>query len=215
MGFRRLVERKSAPSQEGERGSAMVEFLLSSLVWVPLLLGTMVFGVNMVRALQVSQLSRDTGHMYAYGIDFTQTQNQALLTKLASSLNIQQTTGNGAVLLSRVTLVTDSDCAAANMKVCPNNGKYVFTSLFVFGNMAYAQSKLGSPSAQYLTNGSAIQASQYLSDPSLIATNFGSLLTFVANQPGQYAYISEVTVNTQDINWTAFSNTGSYARSIF
>ncbi len=193
----------------------MVEFLLSTLVWVPLLLGTILFGINLVRAIQVSQLSRDTGHMYAYGIDFSQTQNTALLTKLASSLGIQPTSGTGAVLLSKVTLVTDSDCAAANMKACPNDGKYVFTSLYVFGNMQYAKSKLGNPSAQYLSNGTAIQASQYLSDPSLVATNFSSLLTFPANQPGQYAYVSEVALDSQSINFSGFNNTGSYARSIF
>lgn len=193
----------------------MVEFLLSSLIWVPLLLGTIVFGINEIRAIQVSQLSRDTGHMYAYGIDFTQPQNVALLTKLASSLNIQQTSGNGAILLSKITLVTQSDCDAANMKVCPNNGQYVFTSLYVFGNTQYASSKLGNPNLQYYTNGTSIQASQYLSDPTLVATKFSSLLTFPAGQSGQYAYVSEVAVDSQAINWTTFNNTGSYARSIF
>jgi len=66
-----------------------------------------------------------------------------------------------------------------------------------------------------LSNGTAIQAAQYLSDPSLVATNFSSLLTFPADQPGQYAYISEVALNSQSINFSGFNNTGSYARSIF
>ena len=111
--------------------------------------------------------------------------------------------------------MTDSDCAAAGMKVCPNNGKYVFTSLFLFGSMQYAKSELGNPNMNYYTNGTAIQASQYLSDPSLVARNFSSLLKFPPDQPGQYAFVSEVTFDAQTTaNWTTF-NTGSYARSIF
>ncbi len=196
-----------------ERGSAVIEYMLCTLVWVPALLGTIVFGINLVRAIQVSQLARDTGHMYAYDIDFTSPQNAALLANLAKSVNIQQNSGNGAILLSKITLVTSSDCTAANMRVCPNNGKYVFTSLFVFGNQTYAKTKLGNPNAQYYTSGTTIQASQYLSDPSLVATNLPTL--FIQNQSGQYAYVSEVTLNSQSIAWSSFSNTGSYARSIF
>jgi hypothetical protein len=201
-------------SKKNECGSATIEFCLSALVWVPLLLGTTVFGINLIQAIQLSQLSRATGHMYAYGIDFTQPQNLPLLERLSSSLQIQQNGGQGAIVLSKITLVTDSDCAAADMKVCTNNGKYVFTSLYVFGNSSYAQTKLGNPGS-YLFSGTAIQASQYMSNPGLVATNFSSLLTFLPNQPGQYAFVSEVSINSQAIAWSDFSNTGSYARTIF
>ncbi|MBV8864037.1 MAG: hypothetical protein JO210_01405 [Acidobacteriaceae bacterium] len=205
----------SIKKQSRERGSAFIEFLFTSLIWLPLLLGTILFGINLVKAIEVSQLSRDSGHMYAYGIDFTQPQNVPILQHLAGSLSIQQHGGAGAVVLSKITLVTDGDCAAANMKVCPNDGKYVFTNIFVFGNLAYANTKLGNPNASYYTNGTSIQAAQYLSDPSLVATNFSNLLTFPPGQSGQYAYVSEVTLDSQSINWSSFTNSGSYARSIF
>ena len=208
----RSFNRRRGSARPTERGSALVEFMLSTLIWVPLLLGSIVFGINIIRAIQVSQLARDTGHMYAYGIDFAQSQNMALLTKLASSLNLKPKSGDGAILLSKITLVTDSDCVAANMTNCKNSGRYVFTSLLVFGNRAYAKSKLGQPKAKYYNNGTRLEASQYLSDPSLVATNFARLLPLPW---GQYAYVSEVTVNSQAINWSSFSNTGSYARSIF
>jgi len=200
--------------KQRERGSAFIEFVLTALVWMPLLLGTIVFGINLIRAIQVSQLARDSGHMYAYGIDFTEPQNLALLQRLAKGLNITPS-GDGAVVLSKVTLVTQTDCDAAAMKVCPNNGQYVFTSIFVFGNQAYAKTKLGNPNTNYYTNGASIQTATYLSDPSLRATSFSNLLTFPPDQPGQYAFVSEVSVNSQAINWSSFSNTGSYARSIF
>ncbi len=214
MVFRPLAK-YGARSKARQRGSTLVEFMLSTLVWVPLLLGTIVFGINLIKALQVSQLSRNSGHMYAYGVDFTQPQNSALLVRMAAFMKNQQNTYDGAILLSKITLVTQSDCDAANLKICPNVDKYVFTSLFVFGNFQYAKSKLGNPNSNYLKNGTAIQAVQYLSDGSLVATGFASLLTFPPGQPGQYAYVSEVTLNSQAISWTDFSHTGSYARSIF
>jgi hypothetical protein len=170
----------------------------------------------MIRATQVAQLSRDTGHMYARGVDFTDPQNTLLLGRLASSLNIQANAGNGAIVLSKVTLVTPTDCAAANMKVCPNDGKYVFTAFVVYGNFSYAQTLLGNPGLNYLKNGGSIQISQYLSDPALIATNFSNYLSFPdPTQPGQVAYVSEVTVESQSIAWTEFNNTRAYARTFF
>ena len=199
------------PGKKNERGAATVEFCFSALIWLPLLLGTAVFGVDLVQAIQLSQLSRETGHMYAYGIDFTQPQNAPLLQRLALPLNIQQ---NGAIVLSKITLVTQSDCNAASNNICANKDKYVFTSIYVFGNHTYAQTKLGNPQG-YLFNGTAIKESDYLSQPALVATNFSSVLTFVPNQPGQYAFISEVTLNSQAVAWSDFSNTGSYARTIF
>jgi hypothetical protein len=204
--------------QERERGSTLIEFVLSALVWVPLLLGTAVFGVNLVNAIRVSQLTRDSGHMYAQGIDFAQTQNAALLTRLASSLGIQQKSGNGAILLSKIMLVTQQDCDAANIKVCSNLGKYVFTSLYVFGNSSYGYSKLGSPDGSDFAKGTALQPQDYLVKSSLWAPNFPHLFDPPDGQPatpGQYAFVSECTVNSQVINWSDFSNTGSYARSIF
>ncbi len=198
-----------------ERGAALIEFMFTSLIWLPLLLGTTVFGINLIRAIQVSQLARDSGHMYAYGIDFSQSQNAALLQRLAAALNIQQTGGEGAIVLSKITLVTNSDCVAANLKVCPNNGKYVFTSVVVFGNQTYASTKLGSLSSKYYTSGANLQAAQYLTDPSLVATGFPSPpIVFPADQPGQYAFVSEVNLSSGLSNVTGYS-TGSYARSIF
>lgn len=191
---------------------------MTSLVWLPLLLGTTVFGFDLIRAIQVSQLSRDTGHMYAYGVDFSQPQNTAILQQMTSSLNIQQNSGDGAVVLSKITLVTDSDCSAAgDSNPCYNRNKYVFTSFYVYGSRqpGYAQTLLGSPSSTFFPSGRTIQLNDYLNDPSLVATNFSSLLTFVAGQPGQYAYISEVTLHPPNLTWDAFSNLGSYARSIF
>jgi hypothetical protein len=198
-----------------ERGSAFVEFLLCSIVWLPILLGTLVFGTNIVEAIQVNQLCRDTAHMYAYGIDFSQAQNVAMLGRIASPLGITQGAGKGAIVFSTITLATGTDCNAANLNVCPNRDKYVFTSIYVYGNQALANTKLGNPPSRYLTNGVGIVPATYLTDPNLVATDFDKLLQFIPDQPGQYAYVSEVSYKNQAFAWSEFSNTGIYARSIF
>lgn len=194
----------------------MVEFMLCSLIWLPLLLGTIVFGINIIQAIRVSQLSRDTGHMLALQVDFTTAQNQALLGQLGSSLNIKSGSGNGAVVLSQITLVSDADCAAGGYtNSCANRGKYVFKNMVIFGNVTYAKTTMGSPPLSTIAAGHVIQPADYLNNSSYQANNFSNVLTFTANVSGQYAYVSEVFVNTQSVQWSAFNNTGSTARSIF
>jgi hypothetical protein len=195
-----------ARNSNAERGSSLVEFMLTSLIWVPLLLGTVVFSINLVRAIQVSQLARDTAHMFAKGVDFSETSSQALLLRLASNLNIKGTSSdNGAVLFSQITFVTEKDCSA-----CANLGHYVFTSLYYFGNATYANTKLGNPTGYY---NKTLTSDQYLKQSDLRADGFPDIMAH--DQPGQTAFVSEVTVNSQAILWADFKNTGSYARSIF
>ena len=78
------------------RGSSGIEFALSSLFWVPLLTGTLVIGTNVIKANQVVHFCRDIGHMWAYGVDFSQASGQAILTQITQGLNFNTSgTGNG------------------------------------------------------------------------------------------------------------------------
>ena len=74
-------------SRARRRGSSLIEFVLRSMFWVTLLIGTLVIGGNVIKSIQVVQLCRDVGHMWAYGMDFSQTSNQNLIAKLAQGLN--------------------------------------------------------------------------------------------------------------------------------
>jgi hypothetical protein len=198
-----------------QKGAVVIEFALCSLVWMPLLLGAIVFGINLVRAIQVSSLSRDTGHMYAYGIDLSQ--QSSIIQNLGSGVGIAATSGNGAILLSTITLVTDADCAAAGeSNGCPNRNKCVWTQLLIIGNTADVRTSLGSPNLSGVRANQPItyQPAQYLNKSDLVATGFPASL-FVPGQPGQYAYVSEVNLVSQTIKWTDFSGTGSYAKTIF
>ncbi|HUI78431.1 MAG TPA: hypothetical protein VLY24_10950 [Bryobacteraceae bacterium] len=136
------------------RGVSYIEFALSLMVLVPLLLGTGVIGVNMIRTLQTVQLARDAGHMYARGVDFSQLGNQTILVNLGSSLGLSATAGQGTavVILSEMTYVDDNTCAAAGAATagvhnanCTNFGYWVFEQRVELGNSAIRTSNYGSP----------------------------------------------------------------------
>jgi hypothetical protein len=203
-----------------QKGAVVIEFALCSLVWMPLLLGAIVFGINLVRAVQVSSLARDTGHMYAYGIDLSQ--QSSIIQNLGSGVGINSTTGNGAILLSTITVVTPDDCAALPSSIsCANLDHPVWMKMLILGNRADVRTTLGTPNFSGVQAGQEkiFQPAQYVSDAKLLASD--SLLSLFAKDdtghyvPGQCAYVSEVNLISQAINWTDFSGTGSYARTIF
>src|SRR4051812_8780367 len=98
-------------SKCSEKGSVLIEFVLAAgFLLVPLFLGTVVFGLNLIRANQVTEVCRAAAHMYAYGVDFSQTASKNLLLQISRGLNMTINGGNGVVILSMVTYIDDSDC---------------------------------------------------------------------------------------------------------
>jgi hypothetical protein len=180
--------------------------LCFALFWVPFFLGMWHLGIAMVRAIQVTQVCRDAAHMWAYGIDFSDTSNQAILTKVAQGLNITST-GSGVIIISTVTYVTATECTQnglqANTSSCPNMNQDVITYQLVIGNSSIRSSAFGTPAS---SNGS-ILPSTYLTDTRCRAVGFGNLMTLSENQ---YAYMAEMTIQSSDLN-----SATSSARSIF
>ena len=125
----------------------MVEFMLSTLVWLPLLLGTMAIGLALIREIEVTQVCRDAGHMSAYGIDFAQPGNQSLILQVAGPLGITHTGGPGAIILSSITFIGPLDCQAGQPDSgCANLNSYVFTRRIVIGDGSRLSS-FGTPPA--------------------------------------------------------------------
>jgi hypothetical protein len=136
------------------RGVSTIEFAFSLLALVPLLLGTGVTGINMIRTLQTIQLARDAGHMYARGVDFSQPGNQTILVNLGANLGLNATAGQGTavVILSELTYVDDNLCNAAGAATngvhngnCTNYGFWVFQQRIEIGNNNIRTSNYGSP----------------------------------------------------------------------
>ena len=195
----------------------MVEFTLAAgLFLVPLLLGAIVIGQNVIREIEVTQVCRDSAHMYSYGIDFSQSQNQNLLVNLARGLNLQVSGGNDVVTFSTITFVGPNDCVAggyqANSSSCANMNQTVITRRIVVGNTTLKPSAFGTPNSSLMNSSGNVSPAGYLNDTSTRATGFSSLIPLVS---GQFAYVSEMYVLTPDVSWSYLGNTAISARFIF
>src|SRR3954447_5258497 len=136
----------------GRLGVAMVEFALSLVFLTPLLLGAFIFGFRLIRSIQMSQITRDIGHMYIRGIDFRGAVPQQNAQTLASGFDLAGT-GKSLIVLSKIKLVQQVDCDAANALVgsaagnpCANLNKTVFLEQLKIGNTGIAYSSFGTPS---------------------------------------------------------------------
>jgi TadE-like protein len=191
-----------------ERGSAMIEFVMCvGLFWAPLFFGATQFGFHLIQALQVTQVCRDAGHMFAYGIDFSQTSNQYLLASFAPALNVDPTGAGGSsvVILSTVNYIGLADCQAGGYgSTCPNYGQLVFTSQTVIGNPSLHASAFGTPVTSATTGlvqpGSPSTAG-YLNAASALVVGFPNISLATGTTGQQYAYIAEMFSKSSTMNW--------------
>jgi len=207
--------RNSGPNNP-EHGASAIEFAFCSLVLMPLLLGCLSVGFNLVRATQVAQFARDAGHLYAYGIDFTQGSARQMLVMLATGLNFALSGGSGEVIFSTVLMVGPNDCTAgglqANTGSCPNLNQAVYTQWYKAGNTSLYTSSFGTPTTADPTTG-IINSSSYLRDSIARANGVSGLMTLSASQS---VYLTEVYFSSSDYNITGFlTGNGVYARAIF
>jgi hypothetical protein len=191
-----------------QRGSAFIEFVFCfGLFWVPLFLGVSQFGFQLVQALQVTQVCHDSGHMYAYGIDFAQSSNRYLLASFAPALRIDPTGAGGTsvVVLSTVDLIGTAECQAGGYSsTCPNYNKLVFTNQVVIGNAALHASAFGSPSTNSSTGNvpmGGTSSAGYLNQASAQVTNFPNITLSSGTTGQQYAYIAEMYSKATGLNW--------------
>jgi hypothetical protein len=196
----------------------LIEFVLSSLFWVPLLTGTLVIGGNLIKAIQVVQLCRDTGHMWAYGVDFSQTTGQNMIAQLAQGLNFNTNgTGNGVVIFSNVTFIGNNQCLAAglaaNTAACPNLNQTVFTRRVVVGNSSLRNSNFGTPAAGIIGSRGFVAATDYCTNATARANNFVQLLPLA---PGDLSSLTETYFKSPELDWSGImTGTGEYSYAIF
>jgi hypothetical protein len=140
-----------------------------------------------VRATQVAQFTRDAGHLYAYGIDFTQAAAQQMLVKLAPVLNFALSGGTGEVIFATVLMVGPDDCTAgglqANTGSCPNLNQAVYTRWYRVGNKTVYSSRFGSPTTADTTSG-IVNSTSYLRDSTARVSGVSGVMTLAASQRG-------------------------------
>lgn len=196
-----------------QRGNTIVEFALVSMFLIPLLLGTVNVGMNLSRSIQVTQVSRDAGHMYVRFVDFSLDANKDIVVRLAQGLGMTRDGGNGEVTLSKVLFVGELECQAGGFETweCPNYGYPVITQRQTIGNPDLAQSALGDPPAELMDPAGDI--ADYLTEVSVRASNFNNILQL---QDGEFAYVSEAFFSSPEFDFPGFfENTSVYARTIF
>lgn len=187
-----------------QRGIAYIEFALSLLVLTPLLLGVISLGLNMHRQMQTVQLTRDAGHMFARGIDFTLLGNKQVLSAIAGSLGLSTTTGagNAVVILSMVRYVDVGACSQAgkvdahgNPSGCTNYQKWVFAERLLIGNNTLRSSNLGTPNASIVAANGTISITNQVTNTSDVATitafNPWNATDSTGLPSGQVVYVSE------------------------
>lgn len=196
-----------------QQGNALVEFALVIGVYLTLLLGAVSLGMGLSRSIQVTQVSRDAGHMYARYVDFSLPGNQDLIVRLAQGLGMTRTGGNGKVILTKIMFVGEAECTAGgvSLPLCVNYNQPVIIQRLVIGNPSLRPSDFGEPNPALLDLQGNV--ANYLTDLSARAVNFQSLL---ALQPGEFAYVAEAFFRFPDADLPGmFDATEIYARSIF
>lgn len=177
----------------------------------PLLLGLTSVGVRLGRGIEVTQVTRDVAHMYALGADFTLSGTQAIARTLATGFDLTSA-GNGVLILSRLTKVSQIDCTAAGLNNCPNLNQPVFTQRIAVGNASLRASNYGTPPAQYIGTQGNIVSADYCKQSVLIASGFENVISL---QQDQVTWMVEGYFSMPDLNPLGGSTQGVYVRLVF
>jgi len=210
--------RRNQLRDKNQRGGSAIEFALSTAFWVPLLIGVCVMGFKLVEADRVLEICRDTGHMYAYGTDFSLSGNQALAQRLASGYDLSSA-GDGLLVFSVIKMIGPNDCTlsgylAANATPttsnCPNLGSYVIAQRLYIGNTSTFSSPFGTPDSSLLDSQGNTTLVAQVSNVALRTSSFGNVLTLTASQ---FSYLTEAYFQATDLYGNPSG--GVYDRAIF
>jgi hypothetical protein len=238
--MRRVTEQR----KKRQAGQEIIEFALISLFLVPMLLGTFVVGMNIIKNLQANQVVRDLDNIYIHGGDFSTYPLQQLAQRLGQGLNLQfpafpngtlnvqantGTAGDGLVWVSQIMYIgatTDPNCVSVGAGMCTNHDSFVFSQRIVFGNSSLNSvhpSVLGDPTGATIANGGNVQ--NYVTDSNAQLSSSGEAAlnalwqtTSNGHTPltdGQVVYVVEGYFQTPSLSLGSVTSKGIYARSFF
>jgi hypothetical protein len=167
--------------------------------------------------MQVTQVCRDVAHMFAYGVDFTQSSYQDLVVNTLSAqlgLTKSGTDGHGVVILSKITLI-DKTCDNTKPP-CANTGYYVVTRRIIIGNSTIKSSAFA-PSLSSMDGSGNVSQTNYLNSASARASASGASFASPITLPvGQFAYVGEMYVTSpKNGSWSTSGPPSVAARFIF
>jgi hypothetical protein len=215
-----------------------MEFAIVMVFLLPMLAGSFTIGMALTKGIQVSNVARDAVVLMVSatenpnsGLDLSQAQNQRIIVRAAQGLgmasdaqNDPSSTGNAAVILSKVIMVGPTECSLGitptptgappwNAGNCPNYGRYVFAYRVVIGNGTRWSSTFGHPGGPVASNGT-VSAHDVASNAADVAATFPTV-TGMALTSGEFALVSEMYADVSYLNFfNALSTPVIYARSI-
>jgi hypothetical protein len=220
-----------------QAGHEILEFGLVAILFIPMLIGTFVTGMNAIRSIQANHIARDLADMYIHGAVFSLYGLQNVAKRLATGLqldigggfagNLADNIGNGGrgvVYMSQVMWVgteTEPNCAALPPNTCTNANNFVFTQRIRFGNgtlMTERPSALGHPTAT--RNSSGVVQDPLTTLGARVPAPYQDAMQATwqtynnGRQPlrdGQGMYIVEVYFQSPDLNMGSYPGRGVYA----
>jgi hypothetical protein len=212
------ISAKQRVRKRSEAGNTILELALASLIMVPCCLGVAGLGMTLGNFIRISQIVRDSAHMFARGIDFDRDENKDIILRLASSMNVTRTGGDGIVIFSKIITPSQQDCEAANRaNNCPNRNVPVLIHRVTIGQTSVRASQFGTPNSNLINADGNITSADYLTQSSAIATAFGAELTRAGMQQerGDIPYLVEGYFSLPALRFLGFAPTGAYCRYIF
>ena len=205
-----------------------IEFVLIFPFLASLIIGTLVYGTQLVKELELQQVARDAASMSARGTNFYDSGvannigllNQSVVSRLGQDLGWPNTgllsTSPGVVYVSTIEYL-DATCNGT-VPVCKNAGNWVFLRSVKFGNTALRNSNFGAPVTccyDPLQDDGSLKSDITLNDSRALVKNFTYLGTPASGtpgfQPGQPAFLIEAAGVTGPWN----GGSVSYAFSLF
>ena len=175
-------------------------YALGAIFFVPLCIGVFLANNNASQNDHANQVSRDVASMYAQGVDFSDYANQNIALRVAEGFGMDLRGGKGVLILSKIRVVHDADCADATAN-CANKGHAVITQRFVIGDRKLRGSSFGTPAGIDTATGNV---RNWATDPSARAQDFSVKL-----KPGEFTYAAECYLPTTE------SRMGVYSRAMF
>ena len=228
-------------NRKHRRGHEFIEFGLITLLFVPIFLGAMVTGLNLIRSIQANHTCRSLTNMYIHGADFSTYPMQQLAQRLGVGLNLQIGSsfggnqalnngngGDGIITISRIMWVggtNQPNCQGVGAGNCTNQNSFVLIQRIQFGNgslLSESPATLG-PTSATLTNSGIVQNPVTDANAKLqgaAQSQMQSLWQVTGNgraplTDGQIVYAVETYYRSSNFTFGSFTGNGVYARYFF
>jgi len=208
--MRNISERRKKRS-----GHSILEFGIVVIPTVYLLLGTVVIGINLGRAVQVAQICRDADSLFVRGVALYNSSAQSFVAQLGASMNLQTSGGDGLITLSKVQFIPDPSCGTPSTPGYNNctTGVTRLVQRITFGNTSLQSTKY--PTHGTVTYDSLDQVNNYLTDANAVIDNFATLAFQL--KPNEISYIAEAYFQNSFSNLNVWTGTspGIYSQAFF